>query len=49
MKSKLRNKLIASLMLTVFMATNTVGAGFAAGEYIGYNAGRPSIRSAETG
>mgnify|MGYP004455672461 CR=1 FL=1 len=49
MKSKLRNKLIASLMLTVFMATNTMGAGFAAGEYIGYNAGRPSIRSAEAG
>lgn len=49
MKSKLRNKLIASLMLTVFMATNTMSAGFAAGEYIGYNAGRPSIRTAETG
>lgn len=49
MKSKFRNKLIASLMLTVFMASNTMGAGFAAGEYIGYNAGRPSIRSAEAG
>lgn len=49
MKSKFRNKLIASLMLTVFMASNTMGAGFAAGEYIGYNAGRPSIRSADAG
>lgn len=50
MRSKIKNKLIASLVLTVFMATNTMGTVFAMdNNYIGYNAGRPSIRSAGSG
>lgn len=49
MKSKIRNKIIASLMLTAFMATNSMSAAFAMDNYIGYNAGRPSIRTAESG
>jgi len=50
MRSKIKNKLIASLVLTVFMATNTLGTAIAMGDsYIGYNANRPSIRATGVG
>ena len=49
MRSKIKNKVIASLMLTAFFVTNSVSASFAMDNYIGYNAGRPAIRSAGMG
>lgn len=49
MRSKIKNKVIASLMLTAFIATNSMSASFAMDNYIGYNAGRPAIRSAGMG
>ncbi len=49
MRSKIKNKVIASLMLTAFFVTNSMSASFAMDSYIGYNAGRPAIRSAGMG
>lgn len=49
MRSKIKNKVIASLMLTAFIATNSMSASFAMDGYMSYNAGRPAIRSAGLG
>lgn len=49
MRSKIENKVIASLLLTAFFVTNSVSASFAMDGYMGYNAGRPAIRSAGMG
>lgn len=47
MKNKIREKIIASVLLSAFMVTNSVMATYAMEDY-GYGASRPSIRSAET-
>ncbi len=44
MKNKIREKIIASVLLSAFMVTNSVTATFAMEDY-GYGAGRPAIRS----
>ncbi len=49
MRSKIKNKVIASLMLTAFFVTNSMSAAFAMDSYIGYNAGSPAIRAAGMG
>ena len=49
MRSKIKNKVIASLMLTAFFVTNSMSASFAMDSYIGYNAGSPAIRAAGMG
>ena len=45
MKNKIREKIIASVLLSAFMVTNSVTATFAMEDY-GYGAGRPAIRTA---
>lgn len=44
MKNKIKEKIIASVLLSAFMLTNSVTATFAMEDY-GYGAGRPAIRS----
>lgn len=45
MKNKIREKIIASVMLSAFMITNSMTASFAMNDYYGYEAGRPAIRA----
>ncbi len=46
MKNKIREKFVASIMLSAFMVTNSVTAAFAVNNYYGYDASRPALRSA---
>lgn len=48
MKNKIREKIIASVMLSAFMITNSMTASFAMNDYYGYEAGRPAIRAGES-
>ena len=48
MKNKIREKIIASVMLSAFMITNSMTASFAMNDYYGYEAGKPAIRAGET-
>ncbi len=47
MKNKIREKIIASVMLSAFMVTNSMTASFAMNDYYGYDAERPAIRTGE--
>lgn len=49
MKNKIREKLIASIMLSAFVVTNSMTASFAVSDLYGYDeTARPMIRSGET-
>ena len=48
MKNKIREKIVASVMLSAFMITNTMSASFAMSEFYGYVDGKPAIRSSES-
>ncbi len=45
MKNKIREKFVASVMLSAFMITNSMAASFAMEDYTAYDAGRPALRS----
>lgn len=47
MKNKIREKIVASVMLSAFVITNSVTASFAVDEFYGYVDGRPAIRNTE--
>lgn len=47
MKNKIREKIVASVMLSAFVVTNSIGAAFAVGDYGYDNYTRPAIRAAE--
>lgn len=49
MKNKIREKIIASVMLSAFAVTNSMSAAFAMNDYYAYDnySSRPAIRSAE--
>ncbi len=48
MKNKIREKIIASVMLSAFLVTNSVTAAFAMEDYYGYGASSvPALRSAQ--
>lgn len=47
MKNKIREKIVASVMLSAFVVTNSIGAAFAMGDYGYDNYTRPAIRAAE--
>lgn len=47
MKNKIREKIVASVMLSAFMVTNSMTAAFAMSDYYGYDASKPAIRSGE--
>jgi len=44
MKNKLREKIIAGIMLSAFVVTNSFAAAFATGDYYGYGADMPALR-----
>ncbi len=44
MRNKIREKIVASVMLSAFMITNSMTASFAMNEYYGYLDGKPAIR-----
>lgn len=46
MKNKIREKIIASVLLSAFAVTNSLTASFAMEDYYGYGASAPAIRSA---
>jgi type II secretory pathway component GspD/PulD (secretin) len=46
MKNKIREKIVASVMLSAFVITSSVPASFAMSEYYGYIDGKPAIRAA---
>jgi len=52
MKNKIREKIVASIMLSAFVITNSMSAAFAMDDYYAYsnnnNYSRPAIRSGET-
>lgn len=45
MKNKIREKIVASVMLSAFVVTNSMVASFAMEDYTAYGAGRPALRS----
>ena len=47
MRNKIREKIVASVMLSAFVITNSVTASFAMDEFFGYVDGRPAIRTSE--
>lgn len=47
MKNKIREKIVASIMLSAFVVTNSIGAAFAVGDYGYGNYSKPAIRAAE--
>lgn len=47
MKNKIREKLIAGVLLSAFAVTNSVSATFAMEDHYGYGAGAPAIRSSQ--
>lgn len=47
MKNKIREKIIASVLLSAFMVTNSLTAVFAVDDYYGYGASRPSLRAGQ--
>ncbi len=47
MKNKIREKIVACIMLSAFAVTNSLAASFAVNDY-GYDGSYPSIRSGET-
>lgn len=49
MRNKIREKIVASVMLSAFVVTNSMGAAFAMEDYYGYVDGvKPAIRTTET-
>lgn len=48
MKNKIREKFIAGIMLSAFVVTNSLTAGFAMEDYIGYGFQGPVIRSGDS-
>ena len=47
MRNKIREKIVASVMLSAFMITNSVTASFAMSEFYGYVDGKPAIRTTD--
>ncbi len=45
MKNKIREKIIASVMLSAFVVTNSMVASFAMEDYTAYGTGKPALRS----
>lgn len=48
MKNKIREKIVASVLLSAFVITNSFTASLAMDDYTGYAADRPSIRAGES-